>query len=418
MAQRRVKDIEEKEEARRRKKAQPVYDRRKQVAEAEDSQTRQVLARVTAEQASLTKNPQVQGSQRVNAMLELQQSYGNRYVQRVMDKVQAKLTVNPPDDQYEKEADRVADAVTNVSTSEIQRQEEEEEVETKSTSEKQHQPSAVSEETEADISTARGSGQPLPDSVRNSLEPQLGHDFSQVHIHTDAKANKLSQQLGAEAFTIGNDVFFREGAYQPGSDSGRGLIAHELTHVVQQGAARVSRQAAETEGAAADRKEEAKKELKDDVDKLKTKLETEYIKDLLRIAGNCQAQGMEESTYKWAMEEAAEAASTVLKTKTAGLDVKSAKKEMVTELLNATAEVMKLGGDDKAVESALKKALDWAEAQLASAMRKLETALTRANAKEVAAKAAQVALLGGDPAEAWEALKTWEEESRKKEQAK
>ena len=138
----------------------------------------------------------------------------------------------------------------------------------------------------------------------------------------------------------------------------------------------------------------------------------------MRIAGNCQAQGMEESSYKWAMEEAVEAASTMLEKNTAGLDVKSAKKEMVTELLNAAAEVMKLGGDEKAVESALKKALDWAEGQLASAMRKLETALTKANAREVAAKAAQVAFLGGDPAEAWEALKKWEEQSGKKEQIK
>jgi len=189
-----------------------------------------------------------------------------------------------------------------------------------------------------------------------------------------------------------------------------------LTHVVQQGAARVSRQAAETEEAAAGPKEEAKSELKDVVDKIKTKLEREYMEALLRIAGNCQALGMEESAYKWAMEEAVEAASTMLEKKTAGLDVKSAKKEMVTELLNAAADVMKLGGDDKAVESALKKALDWAEAQLASAMRKLETAPTKANAGEVAAKAAQVALLGGDPAETWEALKTWEEESDNKEQ--
>jgi len=416
LAQRRAKDIEEQEEARRHKKAPPVYDQRKQATEAEDSQARQVLARVTTERVSLAKNPQVQGSQRAETVLELQQSYGNRYAQRVMGKVQAKLIVNPLDDQYEKEADRIADAVANVSTSEIPRQEEGEGVETKSTSEKQHQSLAVSKEIEADITAARGRGQPLPDSVRSYLEPQLGHDFSQVHIHTDAEANKLSQQLGAEAFTTGNDVFFREGVYQPDSDSGRGLIAHELTHVVQQGAARVSRQAAETEEAAADPKEEAKSELKDVVDKIKTKLEREYMEALLRIAGNCQALGMEESAYKWAMEEAVEAASTMLEKKTAGLDVKSAKKEMVTELLNAAADVMKLGGDDKAVESALKKALDWAEAQLASAMRKLETAPTKANAGEVAAKAAQVTLLGGDPAETWEALKTWEEESDNKEQ--
>jgi hypothetical protein len=355
-------------------------------------------------------------------VINLQQTYGNKYVQRLMGKVQAKLIVNPPNNQYEKEADRVADAITKASTSNIQRQGEKSEkdnlVATKPTTEKQHQLFAVSGEVEADINAARGGGQPLPDSVRNSLEPQLGHNFSQVHIHTDAKANKLSQQLGAEAFTTGNDIFFTEKAYQPGSKSGRHLIAHELMHVVQQGAARVSRQAADMEGAAADPKEEAKSELKDVVGKIKTKLERDYIEVLLRIAGNCQAQGMEESVYKWAMEEAVEAASTVLEKKTAGLDVKSAKKEMVAELLNAAAEVMKLGGDDKAVESALKKALDWAEAQLASAMRKLETAPTQINAKEVAVKAAHVALLGGEPAEAWEVLKKWAEESGKKEQIK
>lgn len=396
MAQRRAKDIEEKEEAKRHKKApQPVYNQRKEAAMPEDSRVG-----------------------RAEAVLNLQQTYGNRYVQWVMGKVQAKFIVNRLDDQYEKEADQIANAVTKASTSNIQRQgtKPEEEVEIKSTSEKQHQPIAVSEEMEADINTARGSGQPLPDSVHSSLEPQLGHDFSQVHIHTDAKANKLSQQLGAEAFTIENDVFFREGAYQPGSDSGRGLIAHELAHVVQQGVARISRQAAETEGAATDPKEEAKSELKDIVDKIKTKLEREYIEALLRIAANCQAQGMEESAYKWAMEEAVEAASTMLKRKTAGLDVKSAKKEMVTELLKAAADVMKLGGDDKAVESALKKALGWAEAQLAIATKNLKPDSIKAKAKEVAAKAAQVQLLGGDPAEAWEALKTWEEESGKKEQ--
>jgi hypothetical protein len=204
--------------------------------------------------------------------MHLQQTYGNRYVQRLIEstKVQAKLTVSSPGDVYEQEADRVADMVTRkISADEVQRQvpeeeeevatkrasdiqrqvpEEEEEIAAKPASEIQHQPFAVSRELEANINAARGSGQPLPDSVRDSLEPQLGHDFSQVHIHADAKADELSQKLNAEAFTTGNDVFFKEGAYQPGSDSGRGLIAHELAHVVQQSAAPpIQRQATETQ---------------------------------------------------------------------------------------------------------------------------------------------------------------------------
>jgi hypothetical protein len=68
----------------------------------------------------------------------------------------------------------------------------------------------------------------------------LDHDLSGVKVHTDAKADTLSRDLNAEAFTTGQDIFFRQGAYEPGSDSGRELIAHELTHVVQQGAGEVS----------------------------------------------------------------------------------------------------------------------------------------------------------------------------------
>jgi len=212
---------------------------------------------LTAFEGSLMREPSVErhtallagastDAQRASLAIHLQQTYGNQYVQRLVEsiEVQAKLTVSSPDDEYEREADRVADAVTRAPASSVQRQAEEpeeeegeEEEETVQTKLSESQPNTVSKDLEAGIKAARGSGQPLPDSVRNSLEPQLGHDFSQVHIHTDADANKLSQQLSAEAFTTGSDIFFKDGAYQPGSDSGKGLIAHELTHVVQQSAA-------------------------------------------------------------------------------------------------------------------------------------------------------------------------------------
>jgi len=357
-----------------------------------------------------------------------------------MGKVQTKLIVNPPDDQYEKEADRVADAVTRTSTSNVQRQEkgpaEEGLITTKRASAIQRQAEEPEEEEEeeepiqakavgsramevsagleADINAARGGGESLPSSVRGSLEPQLGHDFSKVHIHADATADKLSRQLGARAFTSKDDVFFRDGAYQPGSDSGRGLIAHELTHVVQQGAARVSRQAAETEQTTAKSKEEVQKELKDAVDKLKTKLETKYIKEILRVTAECQAQGMGESSYRWAMEEAVKAASAILKKKTAAADVTPEQQEkMIKELLNVAADVMKLGGDNKAVDSALRKARDLAQAQLTAATKNLKPGSTRAKAKEVANKAVQVQLLGGDATNAVETVMKWEEEAGK-----
>ncbi|MFX1555447.1 MAG: DUF4157 domain-containing protein [Promethearchaeota archaeon] len=411
MAQSRAKDIEEKEESRRHKKApQPSHDQRKQLPEAEDSRAGQA-----------------------GVVLNLQQTYGNRYMQRVMGKVQAKLIVNPPDDIYEKEADRVADAVTRAPApgiqrqvgeeqetaikraSGIQRQDEKPEEEEKSVQAKlsKGQPNIVSEDLEADINAARGGGQSLPSSLRDSLEPRLGHDFSHVHIHTDAKADKLSQQLGARAFTTGHDIFFREGAYQPGSDSGRGLIAHELTHVVQQGAARVSRQA-ETEQATAGSKEEVQKKMKDAVDKLKTKLEKKYVEEILRATAECQAQGMGESSYKWAMEEAVKAASAMLKRKTAAADVTPEQRDkMIKELLNAAADVMKLGGDDKAVETAMKKARGLAEAQLKAAAKNLKPGSTEAKAKDVANKAVLVQLLGGDATKAVEAVMKWEEEAGK-----
>ena len=203
--------------------------------------------------------------QRADLVTQLQQSYGNAYVQRLLSShiVQAKLTVNPPDDVYEREADRVAETIQRqpmeeeeelqmkasriqrqgpeeeelqMKASQIQRQaeEEEEEEEPIQTRTVGSQPSVTSDDLEGQINAARGSGQPLPDSVRASLEPHFGHDFSEVRIHTDAEADRLSRQLDAEAFTTGKDVFFREGAYQPESETGKGLIAHELTHVVQQ----------------------------------------------------------------------------------------------------------------------------------------------------------------------------------------
>jgi len=132
-------------------------------------------------------------------------------------------------------------------TSQIQRQpieEEEEELMMKAIG---SQSSVAADELETRINAARGSGQPLADSIRTSLEPHFGSNFSEVRIHTDAEADELSQQLGAEAFTTGHDVFFREGAYQPESESGKGLIAHELTHVVQQQAVPVLQRQEEEE---------------------------------------------------------------------------------------------------------------------------------------------------------------------------
>lgn len=83
----------------------------------------------------------------------------------------------------------------------------------------------------------RGDGSPLPREVRNEMGTSIGADFSNVRIHTGEKAAALSDEIGAQAFTHGNDVYFNSGKYDTDSSAGRHLLAHELTHVVQQGAA-------------------------------------------------------------------------------------------------------------------------------------------------------------------------------------
>jgi hypothetical protein len=89
-------------------------------------------------------------------------------------------------------------------------------------------------DVERAIEGARGGGSALDGGVRTSMESAFGADFGGVRVHTDSGADALSRSLSARAFTTGNDIFFRSGAYDPGASGGRELLAHELTHVVQQ----------------------------------------------------------------------------------------------------------------------------------------------------------------------------------------
>jgi hypothetical protein len=184
MIGRETRDKEEYDEARHCRKARPMHDQLEQVAEPEASQGKQASAQMSvAEQASLVKSPRVFSAQRAEAMLELQQTHGNRYVQRLAE--EAKQVI-------------------------------------------------LDEDIIRRIEAKRGSGQPLEPEVRSQMEGAFGHEFSDVQIHTNASADGLAKDLRAKAFTLGKDVFFREGAYQPNSEAGKGLLAHELTHVVQQ----------------------------------------------------------------------------------------------------------------------------------------------------------------------------------------
>jgi hypothetical protein len=117
---------------------------------------------------------------------------------------------------------------------ELHRQPMEEEDELLLTKEVSGSTPEVTPSVESQINSIRGGGQPLSESVKAFFEPRFNRDFSDVRIHTAAGASSLARAVNAKAFTIGRDVVFGSGQYAPGTSEGGTLIAHELTHVVQQ----------------------------------------------------------------------------------------------------------------------------------------------------------------------------------------
>jgi hypothetical protein len=194
-----------------------------------------------------------------NEVLTLQKTMGNRATTQLLagssrQRVQPKLTIGEPGDKYEQEADRVAAKVVqqmNAPASSqasqresVQRQErEDDELMMKPMVQRQSDGGmAATPDLEASINQGRGSGQPLANSIREPIEQAFGADFSGVKVHTDAQSDQLNQSIQARAFTTGQDIFFRQGEYNPGSRGGQELIAHELTHVVQQNGSAVQRE--------------------------------------------------------------------------------------------------------------------------------------------------------------------------------
>lgn len=92
----------------------------------------------------------------------------------------------------------------------------------------------LTDESEQRLAQLRGMGDAMQEDVRRDMESQFGTDFSEVKIHTGDDADKLCKEINARAFAVGNDVFFAAGEYAPETEAGRKLLAHELTHVVQQ----------------------------------------------------------------------------------------------------------------------------------------------------------------------------------------
>ncbi|MGB5483294.1 eCIS core domain-containing protein, partial [Parasphingorhabdus sp.] len=152
--------------------------------------------------------------------------------------IQAASFISSPEDASEREADRVADAVTAPRAAgsppvgrSIMR------ASRKDAGGEGPPVAAANDNVEAKIKAAAVGGKPLSKKTRALLEPRFGADFGEVRIHDDDQAGKLSSRIGARAFTYGRHVFFNAGQYQPDTPSGQKLLAHELTHTIQQRAA-------------------------------------------------------------------------------------------------------------------------------------------------------------------------------------
>ena len=168
--------------------------------------------------------------------------------------IQAKMILGGTRDPYEQEADRVAKQVVNqihgpiapssTDSQFIQGNNSLEETcyqspEISTIQRREVAPTDTAEEAipsnlETSIHQAQGNGHPLPDDLQTSMEQAFGTSFEHVRVHTDGKAEQLNHDLHAKAFTIGPHIFFRRGAFQPELKQSQELVAHELTHVVQQ----------------------------------------------------------------------------------------------------------------------------------------------------------------------------------------
>jgi hypothetical protein len=188
----------------------------------------------------------------------------------VFSNIQTQLTVGSPDDIYEKEADAVADQVMRMpdcnaneplvqygngfkgestffqrKCAECEREELQKKSETYNITPfiqaKSQTAGPINQSLANEILSSQGKGSAMDAHTHNFMSDRFGADFSRVQIHTDQESVNMNNSLQAKAFTLGNDIYFNDGQYQPGSDSGKRLLAHELTHVIQQNG-RVERQ--------------------------------------------------------------------------------------------------------------------------------------------------------------------------------
>ncbi|MGE5380588.1 MAG: DUF4157 domain-containing protein, partial [Methylocystaceae bacterium] len=182
----------------------------------------------------------VPGSVSPRDILALQSVIGNRRLGQI---IQTKLSIGPARDRYEQEADKIAREINQFVDNGGKMRPTPANITHSLTHVSQISPQSAGpgdnneavEGLEHHLKSSQSGGEPLPDTMRALMETQFNKDFSQVRVHTDNQAGQFNQGLGAEAFTHGHHIYMAQGRYQPGSNAGRQLLAHELTHVVQQG---------------------------------------------------------------------------------------------------------------------------------------------------------------------------------------
>ena len=188
---------------------------------------------------------------REREIIQLYSDNGDKQKKNVF--FQPKLTINQPNDVYEQEADAMADRVLKKSiqnesrpffspkSDSIQRKcsacEKDEEVQLKPISKISGQQSSshsISEPLSQKINSTRGSGHKMDSNTLQAMNNSFGMNFDEVNIHTGNDASQMNAGINARAFTIGRDIYFNQGEYNPNTQFGQWLLAHELTHVVQQ----------------------------------------------------------------------------------------------------------------------------------------------------------------------------------------
>src|SRR5713101_5471149 len=209
-------------------------------------------------------NPGLRTGPVPDARVDVGSRLGNRELTRFLhsSRIQARLEVSQPHDPLEKEAERVAHEVMRMPEPNVgeagpvsprspplqrvcseceeglQSEALEGEGNVPPISMRRESASSTHEtetsHTESFVSNLSGRGEPLPESVRSFMEPRFNADFGAVRIHTGPAAHRSAEEISALAYTTGNNIVFRAGQYDAASDSGKLLLAHELTHVVQQ----------------------------------------------------------------------------------------------------------------------------------------------------------------------------------------